>query len=345
MRPLLFASLVTIGLLVSSFPATVAGPAETGVFCPHDTVAGPVSHDENLDCIGVIPATAVATHQDTTCFLFATGAVECTGNSKYASDWAGTDAVAVESGVSEVCVLFKSGNVECRGPNTWSSEGYVGGDAVKLSVGGIHKCVVTVSGTVSCWGGWTVPAKGAILDCNDAPDSRCKDIYAGTDAVDVSVASGMHACVLLRSGNVYCWGYNPDHQADDYLGGDAIAVAAADGDEYTCFLLSTGNVQCQGHEKSPAKLLNYAGGDAIGISASRTRGCILFESGNVKCHATWTASIVTDYEGGDAVSVANTFLHSCALLMTGEVKCVGIKNFDGTGSGYRYPPSIALPGL
>ena len=61
-------------------------------------------------------------------------------------------------------------------------------------------------------------------------------------AVAISVGDE-HACALLDSGAVECWGYNEDGQTDA-PGGRFSAVSA--GEDHTCALRETGAVKCWG---------------------------------------------------------------------------------------------------
>jgi len=83
--------------------------------------------------------------------------------------------------------------------------------------------------------------------------------YDGKDAIQVSTG-GAHICVLTKSGNVYCWGYNEFGQANPkisetliyspslaYDGKDAIAIVC--GYTHTCALLKNQTVYCWGSNK------------------------------------------------------------------------------------------------
>jgi alpha-tubulin suppressor-like RCC1 family protein len=169
---------------------------------------------------------------------------------------------------------------------------------------------------------------------------------------------GRHACGLLTTGSVQCWGNNSNGQlgnnalvssssAVDVIGvSNAVAVAA--GGNHSCALGADGRVKCWGKNLQgqlgdgsttdrtiPVPVLNIT--DATAISASSdfngNSTCALLASGNVTC---WgddlggttnltTPTTVAGLSGSTSISVGST--HMCAVR-AGQVWCRG-SNFYG----------------
>ncbi|GEM_PF-5540475 len=151
------------------------------------------------------------------------------------------------------------------------------------------------------------------------------DTYLGGDAVGVAQRNG-HACVVLASGNLHCWGsYNYGNAGDaaDYLGGDAVQASA--GRYGACATLRSGNVRCWGDD-SWGESEGYSGGDATRVSVGTFEACALLASRDVAC---WGADPTLGYSGHDAVdlsvgassSFAAAFL--CVVTSGGDVRCLG----------------------
>ena len=176
-----------------------------------------------------------------TCAVQTTGSVWCWGDNTYAMIGDGTstiaqlpvkvpgltDAVTVSAGPYTTCALSRGGLVRCWGNNSWGQHGNgtttptttpavrVSGitTAVNVSVGAEHACAVTSDGRVWCWG------NSDRLQLN-GPLSSSVPVeipLPGTSPVakEVAVGSGLdgHACAVVLTGEVYCWGFNDRRQA------------------------------------------------------------------------------------------------------------------------------------
>jgi alpha-tubulin suppressor-like RCC1 family protein len=250
-----------------------------------------------------------------------------------------SEATEISAGGSHTCALLSSGHLECWGSGRLgqNGNGAHGGfsvtpvevvnieEAIQVSAGAENACALLSSGHVECWG----QAKGGELgDGNESGPSKCVTGGEGTEgsgetacsatpievtgvstATQVSVG-GDHACALLSSGQVECWG-DGDLGNGNKTGSDTpvpvsgISTAteiAAGGRNYTCALLSSGQVECWGREN--------AGG----------------ELGN----GTKTESDVPSKVTGitDATQVTAGFGHACARLSSGHAECWG-EGFDG----------------
>jgi alpha-tubulin suppressor-like RCC1 family protein len=154
------------------------------------------------------------------------------------------------------------------------------------------------------------------------------------------IATGAsHACALLTSGNVKCWGdnsygqlgigdidYRGDHEDEmgDYLpivdldAPDAVTQIAV-GAHHSCALLYKGVVKCWGD--------NQYG--QLGLGDEEPRGDVPGEMG-AALPAVWISQtqVATQIVAGGA--------HTCALLADGSVKCWGLNDSGQLGQGSHF---------
>ncbi len=134
--------------------------------------------------------------------------------------------VQVSGGSVSTCALLHNGAVYCWGRG---AEGELGdnatssssvpvrvanlSDAVQISVGGAFACALTVVGDVVCWGANT---DGGLGNNNAPNDSDVPVQVSGlTNGVTAISAGAYHACAVLLSGQVDCWGDNDNGQLGD----------------------------------------------------------------------------------------------------------------------------------
>jgi hypothetical protein len=242
-------------------------------------------------------------------------------------------ATSIDSGSYASCVVTEAGAVSCWGfggngelgtgtgeDRTWPTDPLVlpaGSKATAVSVGLGYSCAVLNTAGVSCWG-TNVNGQlggggfgGGIL----APSDPIA-LPSGTTAVSVS-AGETHACAVLNTGQITCWGANDHGQlgtgnttplaapsAPISLPGGATAKAVSAGGSFTCAVLTTGQVSCWGL------------GDN-GVLGRGTPGDSNVPSAPLAFPGGATATAITT---GDS--------HSCALLSTGQISCWG-SNLDG----------------
>lgn len=279
---------------------------------------------------------AVAASSDSlhTCALTNAGGAQCWGlnNQGELGNGSTTDSsvpvavtnlasgvAAVATGNSHTCALTSAGGVQCWGANlvgqlgngsTTNSSlpvGVAGLDSgvVAIAAGLQYSCALLASGGVRCWG-WNLNGQ---LGNGSTTDSSTPVTVTNLSGAAVAIAAGTyHACALLASGAVQCWGLNAFGQLGNgsttsnavsipvtvtNLAGSVAAIAA--GGYHTCALITTGTVQCWGRNSSgqlgnnsttsssvPVTALNLASG-VMALSAGDSSSCALTSGGGLQC--------------------------------------------------------------
>ena len=187
-------------------------------------------------------------------------------------------------------------------------------------------------------------------------------------------AGGSHACALMETGGVKCWGA---HQNAHGQLGDGTFVASTTpvqvqgltsgvkavtaGAAHTCALLETGGVKCWGansggqlgdgtttDQTSPVQVQGLTSG-VKAVTAGGTHTCALLETGGVKCWGyrgafgvlgagatvdRWLEPTQVVGLENGVTAISASTYHTCALMETGGVKCWG-RNVEGQlGNGF-----------
>jgi cysteine-rich repeat protein len=272
-----------------------------------------------------------------------------------------TEVVHLAAGSEHTCALRATGKVRCWGRARAGELGYgntvdvgdtpenlpadagdvpVGGKVVQLEAGELFTCALLDNGKVRCWGfglsgrlgyGTLESSSGNIGDSAENTPADAGDVPIGGTAIQI--ATGLaHACALLDTGGVRCWGRGSEGQlgygstsdlgdADDTIpsligdvpiGGMVVHLAA--GAFHTCAILDTGHVRCWG--RGADGRLGYGNSDNVGD----VPGNLPADAGDVEL-------------GGSAVQLAAGFAHTCALLETGTLRCWGSGHVLGYGTG------------
>ncbi len=268
------------------------------------------------------------------------------------------------------CVITSENKVKCWGYNSfgqlglgdtnnrgdWAGESgldleYVelgtGRYATKLALGNEFTCALLDNGDVKCWGKNSNGQLGLDNTAHrgDGPNEMGDFLPAvnlGEPATDI-IAADLHACALLASGAMKCWGYN----GYGNLGRDSV-VQLGDGAGEMATITSI----------TPS--LNLGGATIEEMAVNQNSTCIRDSSGRVKCWGrnNWGQlgrGNATTYGDGAGEMAALPFVdlgtdpatsnpytatmlrggghHFCALLNTGDMKCWGRNDYGQLGVG------------
>jgi hypothetical protein len=168
-----------------------------------------------------------------TCALTSDGGVKCWGNnhsgqlgngstteSSVPVDVVGlvNGAIAVSAGTVHTCALTSGGGVKCWGNNDAVPVDVAGltNGISAIAAGGGYTCALAEGGGVKCWGSNYLGRLGDGSTTDSASPVDVSGLASGVSAIGVG---SNHACALMMSGGVKCWGPNEYGQ----LGNDTMA--------------------------------------------------------------------------------------------------------------------------
>jgi alpha-tubulin suppressor-like RCC1 family protein len=282
----------------------------------------------------------------------------------------------VATGDLHACALLSSGAVRCWGqgasgqlgsrdrdnrldgyadPRTGTDDAAtvpLDGAATQISAGGGFTCAVITSGAVRCWGDGLFGRTGArgadsrLDGLADGPSDEATTVPLPGAAAAVS-AGDQHACALLTTGSVHCWGYGANGRlgsgaTDDRLDGavdptsgtdevstvplGAPATAISAGGGHTCALIGSGDVRCWGlgtsgqlgQGRNYESLLDAAGEQptTVPIKPIGTAANQVTRTPNIK-----------------AIAISAGDFHTCAIVEGGDVRCWGQGAVGQLGQG------------
>jgi alpha-tubulin suppressor-like RCC1 family protein len=230
-----------------------------------------------------------------------------------------------------------------------------------VAPGWVDTCALLTSGGVECWGD---NQYGQLGDGTTTSSLIARPVKWITKATAVAVGRDRqeHACALLASGAVKCWGQNFAGELGDgttdpatrpvRVTGISTATALALAQGHSCAVLASGRVNCWGYNyhgelgngtnSSSAIPVEVTGiSTAVAIAANIYGSCALLGSGAVQCwgdntygqlgNGTTVSSNtpVTASLGGRATAIEGGLFFSCALLASETVQCWG----DGPALG------------
>jgi len=189
-----------------------------------------------------------------------------------------------------------------------------------IATGGNFNCALSDGGAVFCWGDNNAGQLGDGTFQGRLAAVPVAGLASGVIAITVGYA---HACALLGSGAVRCWGDNLFGQVGDG---------------------SSGN-----HRTTPVSVAGL-GTNVASVTAGDSLSCALYDNGNVACWGSYVGdgtsnnraspTTVIDLEG--PVSALASGGHTCALLQSGDVECWGPGQHGQIGDGdsvYRLSPT------
>lgn len=285
-------------------------------------------------------------------------------------------ATQIATGDLHACVLLTTGAVRCWGQGASGQlgsrdrdnrlDGYadprtgtddaptvpLDGAASQISAGGGFSCAVMTSGAVRCWGDGLFGRTGArgtesrLDGLADGPSDEATVVPLPGAATAVS-AGDQHACALLTTGSVHCWGYGANGRLgtgfeDDRLDGSvdtssgtdeastvplgAAATAISAGGGHTCALMATGDVRCWGLGTSGQLGQGRNFESILDSPAEQPTTVPLKPIGTAANKVTTTPNLrATAISAGD--------FHTCAILEGGDVRCWGQGTSGQLGQG------------
>ncbi len=240
-----------------------------------------------VEASGISNALQVSAGYQHVCAALASGKVNCWGSNTNGQLGNGStsqslvpaevsgisSARQVSAGEAHTCAVLISGKVNCWGYNNKGQLGdgsytnstvpvEVSGitNATEVSAGGSFSCALLTTGKVKCWGSntkWQLgttyfpPGGGDPIFWTNVP----REIPGLSDVKQVS-AGWQHACALLPSGKVNCWGEgeggglgsgSQDQTAvPSEVSGISTAKGIVTGQRSGCAVLASGKVNCWG---------------------------------------------------------------------------------------------------
>jgi alpha-tubulin suppressor-like RCC1 family protein len=256
-------------------------------------------------------------------------------------------AAGGSSGSGHTCAVIQDGRVVCWGNGGFGQLGngddapLAGGfsstpvsvigvtSATSVAAGANHTCALLASGSIQCWGSSLYGERGD--GATRAPGSATPTAVAGiSDAIAIT-AGGTHACAVLKSGAVKCWGANSVGELGighvsiasptpaDVVGLTESAVSVAAGGDHTCAVGASGSLFCWG--------FNNTG--ELGIPPPLRLSDV-----------TPTVAAMPVPGVNDAVAVTAGELHTCVRLRNGVLNCWGAASVRGVES---QPPVVLSP--
>jgi alpha-tubulin suppressor-like RCC1 family protein len=230
-----------------------------------------------------------------------------------------------------------------------------------------YTCAVLNTGAVKCWG---ANDSGQLGDGSTTQSLTPVSVSGLSSGVTAIAAGRYHACALLSSGAVKCWGRNNSGQLGDGSGTQSLTpvdvsglssgvIAITAGEAHTCAVLNTGAVKCWGFNSNgqlgdgsttssftPADVPSLSSG-VTAISAGRYYTCAVLNTGAVKCWGyNFKGQLGDGTSGTDRLTpvdvpslssgvtaISTGGQHTCALLSTGAVKCWGNNDNGQLGDG------------
>jgi alpha-tubulin suppressor-like RCC1 family protein len=338
--------------------------------------------------------TAVVAAELHTCALLSTGGVKCWGgnfNGRLGDgsttqrltpvDVSGltSGVTAIAAGANHTCALLSTGGLKCWGHN---GSGQLGDGSTThrltpvdvsgltsgvtaVSAGEYFTCARLATGGIKCWG---LNTNGRLGDGTTTNRTTAVDVTGLTSGVAAISSRGEHACALLSTGGVKCWGSNNYGQVGDSstthrsTAVDATGLSTgvstiATGKYHSCAILTSGATQCWGDNSSGQIGDGTQTGrpNAVGVSGlsagvtqialGNGHTCAVLASGLARCwggngngklgDGTSQSRLTPVSSSGlssNVSALSASAFHRCAVV-SGGVKCWGHNNYGQLGDG------------
>lgn len=371
-QPLIVRVLDSLGAPVGSVTVTFTVPA-SGASANLTTTTVTTGANGQAQVLATANA-ASGTYQVT-----ATAAGVATGVNLILTNVARGYAFTVATGANFSCAITERGGASCWGMNGVGELGHgpigtqsslpvavnaMGTPVVAIAANDQHACAVTIGGGVKCWGSNGSGELGALPYGQSPVPLDVTGISSGA----VAVAAGYrHACAVLDTGAVKCWGSNTLGELGDgttsttpvvsptTVTGLPPSTAIAAGYRHSCAVTQDGAAMCWGNNgsgqlgndsfvHSSVPVLAVASG-ATAVAAETYYSCAVV-NGGVLC---WGANnqgqlgngslipsptpVAVTGLGGSQIAVTAGLYHACALEDGGRVRCWGDNSAGQLGNG------------
>jgi hypothetical protein len=271
--------------------------------------------------------TKLAAGSSHTCAIVETGAVRCWGWNGFgqlgidswnqyvspnardipAVDLEGHRARAIGAHHHRSCALLDDNRAACWGDRAVAPQFFRLDDrrtAVAIAVGQEFQCALFDDGAVKCWGEHSAGqlGRGSPFGVDDPHGADPIDLGSGARVKQIE-AGGWHACALLESGAVKCWGGNEAGQLGQGTRGDGVgrgffsmgdrlpavdlgsrrAISVTAGADHSCALLDDHSITCWGSNAEDGALGATklpAGFTAAAVDARGRTTCALLTGAN-----------------------------------------------------------------
>jgi alpha-tubulin suppressor-like RCC1 family protein len=224
----------------------------------------------------------------------------------------------VTAGYDTTCAITAGSGLKCWGgyvTNTPTDVAGLSSGVLDVAAGTHFTCAVVSGGGAKCWGDNFYGQLGTGDTSTRAAPTDVVGLGSGVTAI---TAGWYHACALLATGGVKCWGNNEGGQL-----GDGTTT----------------------HRSAPVAVAGL--NDAVAVEANGYQTCARTNGGGIKCwgaqmdsygtyggegHAVTTPADVPSL-GGGVVGLAVGYTSNCALVTGGGVKCWGVNGSGELGNG------------
>jgi alpha-tubulin suppressor-like RCC1 family protein len=275
---------------------------------------------------------------------------------------AGVTAIEAGSntGAQIACAILSDASVSCWGGASYPSPygtllaaptnipELKGAKQISLGTNG-HGCAAMADGTAKCWGSDAFGIQG---NGSGQKDAAAPEVVPGLKDVEEIRAGYNHTCARLKSGDVFCWGYNSSGEVDPKNSGQKEIPTDTGVKGASQLIASSNSCAITGESVSCWGSSFYEGPKVVPgvdkpkqISGKSDVICILEASGKVKCMGdnrygqlgngdTKTSYTFVEVSGlSNATSISVGEKHSCAATTEGKVFCWGYNQRGELGDG------------
>jgi len=235
-----------------------------------------------------------------------------------------------------------------------------------IAVGGLTSCAMTETDGLKCWG---ANGRGQVGDGTGEDRYKPVDVIGLDKGVRSVTAGAGHTCVLMKSGNILCWGRGDYGELGaqwlgtaspgpvDDIGDKGLGLFVAAGSLHTCAIIRDAGVKCWGSNTfgelgigntdiaKSFKPVDVVGlkGETVSLSLGHFYGCAINTKRRVQCWGmnlngqlgdgtTIDRYFPVDVPLGGVVAIS-AMNQTCALTNVGDVYCWGYNHDGQVGDG------------